>query len=230
MSRKLIIALVIFFILLLNNHYRPFRKLRSYLERQLIIPIRKATAFSQDTNNESLRILSLKEEISSLKQENQALRRQLGAIPERANLLSATVVWQSSNQYVLEFPYRRDRELIGHPVVWGEIYLGKVKRVGERLLVVQKPTSSSFVAQAENQNRTAGQILGQYNEQVVFETSVENQIAKGDRIYLLEPEHSWRFLVGTVTSISRNKRLPVKQAMIDYLPSQTSLTTVFVVE
>ena len=228
MRRKLAILIASAIILILLSQITVFSVLREFLETRIVLPLRGVT-LETEPPSQSLRILSLTEAISQLKQENQVLREQLGAIPEKANLMPAKVIWQDENQMILSFPYSSNQSIIGQPVVWGEIYLGRVSRVGANLLVIDKPVSSGFVAKAITGGGIEGRLKGQFNQQVVFETAINNPLDSDDRIYYLEPEQGWRFLLGTVAEISRNKRLPTKQGIINYLPAKSQLSTVFVV-
>jgi len=177
----------------------------------------------------SLKVLGLTEKNRELEEENQVLRKQLGAIPEKAKLLPAQVIWQSEAEFIVEFNYANNQDLVGQPVVLGDVYLGRVLRVGKRLLVVESPVSSKFVAKGITASGQEGRLIGQFNSDVVFEVAANYSIAKNKLVYYLEPEKGWRFLLGKVSKVNQNKRLPVKQAIIDYLPSKTKLKTVFVV-
>lgn len=229
MVKKLFVLLAASLFLIFLNRTRVLWQLRSSLEKRTVLSLYRPDA-SLQTVSQPLHILSLEEEIRKLKSENKTLRRQLGAIPERSNLLPAHIIWEESNQYTLELPYPVNKDLKGHPVVWGDIYLGRIARLGENIVLVTKPTSSGFSAVGETQTRVKGILKGEFNEQIIFEASVNSSLSVNDTVYLLDKEHAWRFVVGRVTSVSRDKRLPVKQAVIDYLPQKSKLSTVFVVE
>ena len=228
MRKRLLILIVLSCLLIISSRLGVFDSLRKSLEEVLVLPLRK-DILPKTATSQSLKVLSLLEEIGQLEKENRVLREQLGTIPEKASLMPSQVIWQGENQMVLSFNYQQNQSLIGQPVIWGEIYLGKVSRVGSRLLTVDKPVSSGFAAQAATDTGVEGRIKGQFNQRVVFETAINNPLSSGDRIYYLEPEKGWRFLLGTVSEISRNKRLPTKQGVINYLPAKSQLSTVFVV-
>jgi len=225
---KRVFGLVLFFgLLILVNSFKPLASLRGYLERLIILPF---SGVSQEQNVSQIKVQSLREELRQLSEENERLREQLGAIPERANLFPAKVISATATDYYLSYSYPNREVVEGQPVVLGKIYLGRVERIGEQRLVVRKPTSSGFVAQGRTEKGTEGRVLGKFNEQLIFETGVNHSLEKGEAVYLIEPERGWRFLLGKVSEISRDKRQPLKQAVIDYLPQQAVLSTVFVVE
>jgi len=226
---KRVFGLVLFFgLLILVSRFQPFLSIRSYLEKTLILPFFRISQEGRAVN--LVEVQSLREKVRKLNQENQILRRQLGAIPERSNLIPAEIIRETPSNYFLRYSYLKKSVFKGQPVVLGEVYLGRVERVGGRLLVIEKPISSGFRAEGRSEKGTEGMILGKFNEQIIFETGVNNKLEKGEAVYLIDSEHAWRFLLGTVSEISRDKRMPVKQAVINYLPAQAILTTVFVVE
>jgi hypothetical protein len=225
--KRTFIPILFFGSLLLIGSFWSQRNFRGQLESVIVLPLFSRTITE---SAKSVKLQSLQEKIARLSLENRRLREQLGAIPERANLVPATVVSETPNSYFLTYPYSAKSVSVGQPVVLGEVYLGRVERSGGRMVAVEKPVSSGFEAQGRSQKGTEGRILGKFNEQVFFETGVNNRLAKGEAVYYIEPQQGWRFLLGTVAEISRDKRLPIKQALIEYLPQQATLTTVFIVE
>lgn len=228
MRYKLGGLLIILAILLFFPSITPVKATRSFLEQHLVIPIRKLLYKPAEPMN-SLQILSLQEEIKQLKNENRIMKKQLGAIPEKATLWPATVIWQGDSEFIVHFENRKNQDLIGCPVIFGYVYLGKVVKQSPRMLAVRMPTNSSFIENGISETNIEGKIKGKFNTQVIFEFDNKSGLQKGTRIYYLNKTFGWRFLLGSVSGVDQNKRLSTQQAAIDYLPSQTQLTTVFLI-
>lgn len=227
--RKNILVILVFLLILIIGNTGFGQALRYTLEKNLVLPFKKNQYKSEKNPNQRFQILSLQEKVKTLTKENLQMREQLGAIPEKSNLQPSTVVYQSDNQYILEFGYKTDFNLINHPVILNELYLGKVIRKGANMLVVSKPVSSGFKAKAISGANTEGWLKGEFNTEVIFETATTNPLSIGEVIYILDIEHGWRFLVGKIEKIREDKRLPLKQGVIKYIPSQLKPETVFVV-
>jgi len=223
----LIITVVCLLILFINP--KIFQSARQAFEQTLIIPVRRLTQGEIEESTTPLKLLSLKEKNQKLKKENQVLRKQLGAIPFKSRLYPAEVIWQSDTQYIVNFPYVDKQKIVANPVVWQEQFLGTVFRQGESMLYIRKPTHSSFQGEGISDQQTEGKIKGQFNHQVIFETNSDNQLSKGDQIYLVDHNRGVRFLVGKITRIEKDERLPVKQGVIEYIPRNLKLQTVFIV-
>lgn len=222
------IILVFAAILILLSPLSPLSGYRQYLENKLILPLR-TSLLPELQPVESLRILSLQEELQELKQENQTMREQLGAIPDKANLLVARVVWQGDHELILHYQTTNSQNLINQPVIFGEFFLGKIIRQSPNQLLVQMPVSSGFNSDGITDNNSEGEIKGKFNNQVIFEVKTDAELNKNSQVYYLDKTHAWRFLIGKIIQVNQDQRLSQQQAIIDYLPSQTRLTTVFVV-
>ena len=222
------IILVFAAILILLSPLSPLSGYRQYLENKLILPLR-TSLLPELQPVESLRILSLQEELQELKQENQTMREQLGAIPDKANLLVARVVWQGDHELILHYQTTNSQNLINRPVIFGEFFLGKIIRQSPNQLLVQMPVSSGFNSDGITDNNSEGEIKGKFNNQVIFEVKTDAELNKNSQVYYLDKTHAWRFLIGKINQIKQDERLSKQQAVIDYLPQQTQLKTVFVV-
>ncbi len=237
LKRILTVLGLCLFIFFLATRGRIFKNTRGVLEQQLVIPARSYLSelllgiSEKEGKNiqKSLKELALEERIKELEAQNRALRKQLGSIPEKGNLYPAKVVWQTSSELMLDFSYAKNTNLIGKPVVLENIFLGRVVRQGKRLLVVEKPTSSKFSGLAETERQVAGRVKGEFNEKVIFEAPVEADLYKNEKVYYLDRENGWKFLLGEIESIDDNERLPTKQATVRYYPGKSVLKLVFVV-
>ena len=225
---KKIIILVLFFLVLLLIGNTWAKNIREGLEKKTVVPLRQNVYKAEKNQDKDSQILVLKDKVIKLEKENATMRKQLGSIPKKSSLVPASVIYQSENQYILSYPYQTNKSLINHPVVLNDMYLGKVSRVGESMLVVSKPNNSGFIDKAISQNNTEGRLKGRFNTEVVFESDAGSYIKKGENIYLLDIEHGWRFLVGAVERIVEDKRLPYKQAIVKY-ELDVKPETVFVV-
>jgi len=223
-----VLILAVSVILILFSPLSPLQSLRSELESRFLLPLR-ASLRPKLKPIESLRILSLQEELQELKQENQAMREQLGAIPDKANLLVARVVWQGDHELILHYQTANSQNLINRPVIFGEFFLGKIIRQSLNQLLVQMPVSSGFNSDGITDNNSEGEIKGKFNNQVIFEVKTDAKLNKNNQVYYLDKTHAWRFLIGKINQIKQDERLSKQQAVIDYLPQQTQLKTVFVV-
>lgn len=237
LKRILIILLLSLLIFVVSTKSKVFTNIRETAEEKLVIPSRfylsrLMLGMSGEEGyalRKGLKELSLEEKVKELEKENKILRRQLGSIPEKANLYPADVVWQTSSELMLYFPYETDVNLVGRPVVLENIFLGKVIRHGKKLLVVAKPTSSDFNSFGESENGVSGRIRGEFNERVFFEAPTETKLYKGETIYYLDRENGWKFLLGNIENIEDNERLPTRRASIRYSPGKSVLDVVFVV-
>ena len=202
--------------------------MRLFLEQNLVMPLRIKLAPALKPES-SLKVLSLEEQIKQLKAENKLMREQLGAIPERANLLPAKVIWQSDSEFMLAYQPSGKIDLMGSPVVLGELFLGIVTRQSPSFLMVKMPISSSFVSEAITGQNTQGKIKGQFNNQVLFETESKQALLKNNRVYYLDKQKGYRLYLGKISQVNQDKRLAIQQALVDFEAAQTQLQTVFIV-
>jgi len=229
MKKPILILLTTSFLIILSAQFGLLVNIQKTAEK-IIVSLFTGVYKNSCQEENSLKVLGLKEQNKKLTQQNQVLRKQLGAIPEKANLLPLAVVWQSDSALMVSFNYQpKNENWQGRPVILNDVFIGKVGRIGEAILIVNSPVSSGFRAQAVSDRGAEGQVKGQFDNQVVFQTSNQNSLQKGDSIYYLEPSKGWRFLLGKVSEVDKDKRQPLKQAIIDYLPAKAKLKTVFLV-
>lgn len=226
MRFKLLIGLVVIAVLVWQA--QAIHHLRSFLELRLVIPFQQRLQPDLQSVN-SLKTQALEEEVRQLKKENQVMRRQLGDIPDKARLLVARVIWQGDHELVLSYQVQNPVKLVGRPVVVGEMLVGQIVRQSPGMLAVSLPVSSGFSGLGITESRIEGKLTGKFNSQVVFSVDRDLPLRAHTKVYFLDKEHGWRFLLGKVNQIQQDQRLSQQQAIVDFLPKQTQLTTVFVV-
>lgn len=222
-----VLVLILVFLFLQDNQF--LLSWRGKLEQGLVVPLKKLGKSNLVNEDLLLKVLSLNEQVKKLKAENNILREQLGAIPPLTRLYPAEIIWQSDTQYILNFSYNLHTKLVGKAVVWQEIFLGYVQRQGQYLLVVEKPISSNFLGVGITNSNVQGKVSGEYNHDLMFKVNQASKLTLGNSVYLVDQENGLKLLLGKVKKITQDKRLPVKTGLIDYLPLNTQLSTVFIV-
>ncbi len=191
-----------------------FEEPRVFIETNLTIPARNILGFKTPENSKTIKIASLEEEVNKLKEENELLRSQLGSIPSKSHLYPVRIIWQTNTEYYLAFNYPNIKKLNNNPLVYKNIFLGTVSKAQGNTVVVKKPNHSLFTAIAKTESEVVGKLKGQFNEQIIYETDVKNELTKNSSIYYIDPDNGWIFLVGKVKNLVENKRLPVKTAVV----------------
>lgn len=205
--------------------------IRSFIEINLIenIFFKKQTVSEKHDLSKLLK-LAKSRELTTLKEENKILRRQLGAIPEKQDLYPAYVVLNRTKEYFLNFPYEIEEKLIGKTVIFENYFIGRVIRQSSRMLVVEKPFSAGFNGEGISAGRTLGKIKGEYNENLIFEIPFQDKVTVGEDVYLLEKDNGARYLLGKIIKVTSLERQSIKKAEIDYLPKKINLKIVFLVK
>jgi len=133
------IALLIL-VLGLTGIFRPLRKL---VEKQLIIPLkeeiydwRRLRVAKEKTTVEDPKLVALKAELAVLREENTAQKRLLSApLPKNWQFLPARVIEAKGETLTLNLG-KSDGVAVGMVAVSGNLYLGRVAQVSEKMAKV----------------------------------------------------------------------------------------------
>lgn len=163
-------------------------------------------------------------EIEKLQEENKMLKRQLGAIPDKAEFVKAEVIWDSGDSITLSGWFEGVQK--GQAVISGETLLGIVSRNTQRVAEVKRPSHSSFSMNAKTQS-VQGKVKGIFGEQVRFVYPTGKDVRVGDVVWAVDSQRGWQFIVGTVERVESDRRKAMQEAWVS--PSTTTPHTVFIV-
>ncbi len=228
MLNRILFFLFIVLIILFFSNSENLLGIRGSLEKNLVTPIRLALRLERNDGSMPLRMSSLEEKVRRLTEENRILRDQLGAIPEKSRLYPLEVIWSSPAELIVSFPYDKNGPLSDSPIVWGELYVGRVEREGRHMLYVKKPTAANFKAPGKTDREVRGNLRGEYGEQIIFETDIREVLKTGDSVFVIDEKGGWTFLLGKVASIKKDERLPVQRAVVSYAGEKDLPATVFI--
>ena len=233
MIRRVFIVIGISLLLLLTTQLGHQGWMRIIAEKNVINPVRiffehLLIGDVSQKNTETLTIQNYTEKIAQLERENSILRKQLGASPEQGRMFPAQVLWTTTSELIVNFPYSQTGVPNKSFVVLDSVFIGTVARSEGQTLVIYKATHSLFSQEAKSDKGAQGKVSGSFNEGVRFETNIDAALSKGDRIYAVDKVSGGVFLVGFVKQVILNERLPIKTAILDYRADTALLETVFV--
>jgi len=227
MTKKILILLFFCVGLYFLSGFSFFSPIRLFLERFFVLPFRKNIACAPCARE--MKLVNAEAKIKNLEEQNKVLKKQLGFIPEKKDLLLLEIIWSTEREYYLSFPYTAKQDLVGKDVIYENQYLGKIIRQGASVLVAEKPVVSEFVERAKTDEGVVGFVKGQYNDALYFEVPLDSKIQQNDLVYLISSKNSFLYLLGKINRIEKKVQQSLQRGYIDYLPQRLKLKFAFVV-
>lgn len=192
---------------------------RTVFERKGVIPILSSWyshLYPPTITSDCTRCRSEKERIAQLEEDNIQLRRELGTIPEKSDMLPARVIWVQGSNYTLAFEKTEKSSLIkkGTPVVIGSVLLGTVVRNSSTLVVMQSVHDSNYRGKAKTEAGVQGELIGDFGQELTFRFPIGSKVVKDQRVYAVFPDRGWQFLVGTINVVSKDRSKPFQDAQV----------------
>jgi len=226
---KVLLWLVVSFLVVLC--VLLLQKNRILAEKLLLVPFFSfINPQKQLSLEKSLLELANNEKIRTLSNENEQLKAQLGFIPEKADLIPVRVLWSNGTHYILTLQQhaKSSYNVVGSPVVYKDILVGTIVRASNTIAVLQQVSDAAFEQKGITERGVKGTIRGGFGQEVLFDTLVDESVKKGDRVFAVDEEKGWRFLVGTIQTVDAEKNLPTQTARILYFASVVPHSLLFI--
>lgn len=244
-SRKQILLFLFFLLLslllILFDNLGVLRPIRGRVEK-LIIPIesliyqtkQKVTPGETDKDKEK-ELAVAQSALLSCQEENQAMRRLLGALlPPSWKFLPAKVVGSPDGLLINIGPNSKVKP--GMAVVFENIFVGRISWVGENLAKVILPSQpeSKIPVLVRNPNeigvKARGLLKGEGGKLVLDQVLQEETIAVGDLVLTSgEVGYPPDLVIGKIVKVQKQEAELFQQAIIESLLDYKKLTTIFVI-
>jgi len=247
-NRKIFFLLSLLAILIiLFDHFRAFSPIKGFLERNLVIPVRSFLSgrprsdsasndndFSGNCQDKDQEILKLAAEIASLREENLASRKLLGApLPPNWQYLPARVIG-GLNQEIIIDKGTSQRVILEMPAVAEGIFLGRVSNVSENLARISPVYSSDFRQVVKIISKESGVMSGRgllsgrgWQKMTIEEILAENEINEGDLVVFSLWEGD--LPIGRITRVNYQKGDVFKSAEVESELVPDKLQTIFLI-
>jgi len=197
--------------------------LRPLFESNGVIPILSSwynRLYPPHISSTCTRCDAMKERIRQLEEDNKQLRRELGTIPEKSDMLPAWVIWIQGSHYTLAFERTEKSSLIkkGTPVIIGSVLLGTVLRSSPTMVIMQSVHDSHYRSEAKTEAGVQGELIGDFGQELTFRFPIGSKVVTNQRVYAVFPERGWQFLVGTIQEVSNDRSKPFQDAQVDTVP------------
>lgn len=240
------ILLFLFFLLLsllliLFDNFGVLRPIRGGAEK-LIIPIEtffyqtKQKVTSGETDKDRERELAVNQSaLSACREENEAMRRLLGApLSPSWRFLPAKVI--GSPDGLLINIGTGSKVKPGMAVIFQEIFVGRISWVGENLARVTLPANSEsrlpvlVRSQKEVGVKARGLLKGEGGKVILDQVLQEESISEGDLVLTGgEENYPPDLLIGKIVEVQRQEAELFQQAVVEPLVDYQNLINVFVI-
>ncbi|MCR4326468.1 MAG: hypothetical protein NUV52_02330 [Candidatus Roizmanbacteria bacterium] len=197
--------------------------LRPLFERKGVMPIASywySRLYPPAISSDCTRCRSQEERIRQLEEDNKQLRRELGTIPEKSDMLPAHVIWIQGSHYTLAFEETEKSSLIkkGTPVIIGSVLMGTVLRHSSTMVIMQSVHDSNYKGHAKTEAGVQGELIGDFGQELTFRFPIGAKVVTDQRVYAVFPERGWQFLVGTINVVSNDRSKPFQDAQVATVP------------
>lgn len=173
--------------------------------------------------------------LKKLEIENNALRKQLGALKLKPELIVAQVIGQdaliSSNKLLLD-KGRNDGVVKGNLVIIEDILIGEIIALGDSSATVRLLSDSDTKIPAETADKVSGILRGQFGNRIILERVVQGKkLSKGEIVFSSgEADVPKGLVLGKISKVEKNPSAIFQKAEVEPIISYESLETVFIIE
>lgn len=187
------------------------------------------------TSYENALLIAENAKLKKLQIENTALRKQLGALKLKPELIVAAVIGQDvliSSSKLLVDKGRADGVAKGNLVIIEDILIGEIIALGDSTATVRLLSDSDTKIPAETENKVGGILRGQFGNQIIFEKVVQGKkLNKGDIVFSSgEADMPKGLVLGKISKVQKNPSAIFQKAEVEPIISYERLETVFIIK
>lgn len=173
--------------------------------------------------------------LKKLEIENIALRKQLGALKLKPELIVAEVIGQdaliSSNKLLID-KGRADGVIKGNLVIIEDILIGEIVALGDSSATVRLLSDSDTKIPAETADRVRGILRGRFGNRIILEKVVQGKkLSKGEIVFSSgEADMPKGLVLGKISKVEKNPSAIFQKAEVEPIISYERLEIVFIIK
>lgn len=187
------------------------------------------------TSYENALLIAENAKLKRLEIENSALRKQLGALKLKPELIVAAVIGQDalvSSSKLLIDKGRGDGVVKGNLVIIEDILIGEIVALGDSTSTVRLLSDSDTKIPAETAAKVGGILSGKFGNRIVFEKVVQGKkLSTGEIVFSSgEADVPKGLVLGKISKVQKNPSAIFQKAEVEPIISYESLEVVFIIK